>query len=232
VTGVRTTLGDVRQRVASNLHPLDGLNDLGSFNISANNVRKYTRSKARAETTDARLIESLGSREAFTDIGSAKTTDLASMTDHLMRLFLILDRVWEVTLSEDIARLRWQSYVASQKWYAKTVPKLILGSDTHPHAPVIVCFGAATFSTVRRGRMPVSVRKMRRAVVRYLRPELWQFFLDIGEDYSSQTCSTPHSFEQPSRPLICVKHDLDHTPKPAHGLQLCHSETECECTLG
>jgi len=228
VTGVRSTLGDLRQRASANLHPLDGLDSLDSFNISANNVRKYTRAKEQAETTEALLIAALGSREVFTTIGSARTTAVAAITDHLTRLFVILDRVWEVTLSADIARSRWHSYVASQKWYAKTVPRLILGPDTHPQAPVIVCFGAATFSTVRRGRMPVSVRKMRRAIVRYLRPELWQFFLDIGEDYSSQMCSTSHSFNHPSRPLMCVKHDFDHTPKPAHGLQLCHSETECE----
>lgn len=232
LTGARTTLGDLRAngRVASpENHPLEGLDDLPTFSVSASNVRKYTKSRRREAETQDRLVQALGSREAFTNIGTAKTTDPAAYSDHLDSLFGILDRVWTVTLSNEVAHRRWQGYIASQEFYAKAVPRLVLGEENLKR-PAIVFFGAASFKTVRRGRMPVSVRKMRRSLAYSLEPGRHQYLIDTGEDYSSQLCSKPHTFLYPTRSTLnCVKHTLDDTPKPAHGLQLCHHETEYCC---
>jgi hypothetical protein len=236
VTGVRTTLGDLRanmvlpdgQVASPDVHPLECLDSLPKFSISGSNVRKYTKSRRCAEETDARLVQALGSREAFTNIGTAKTTDPGVYTAHLTSLFAILDRVWEVTLSDEVAHRRWQGYMASQEFYTKAVPRLVLGEENLSR-PAVIFFGAASFKTVRRGCMPVSVRKMRRSLSYSLDPARHQHLVDTGEDYTSQLCSKRHSFLEPSRPLTCVKHALDDTPKPAHGLQLCHSETEYCC---
>ncbi|KAI9000421.1 hypothetical protein DFJ74DRAFT_647678 [Hyaloraphidium curvatum] len=121
MTGVRATLGELRKedRLANGNHPLEGMGKLDSFSISANNVRKHTKARRQAEETTARLEEALGSRAAFTDIGTPKTLNQEALANHLGRVFAILDRVWEVTLSDAVAHRRWQAYIAQQVYYAK-----------------------------------------------------------------------------------------------------------------
>ncbi|KAI9024103.1 hypothetical protein DFJ74DRAFT_69501 [Hyaloraphidium curvatum] len=195
---------------------------LDFFTVTAANVKKHTGAARREKETAERFEQVFGCKDPFASLGSPRTCDVPRLKAYLCTLFDRADRVWTVTLGSDIVRLRFLSYIDSQRFYGNTLAAWVVGGKENLSKSVWLFSGAAglVFKN-RKGNQPVSVRKCRKSLSFALNPGIGQFNLDTGGEYSSQVHAAAHLWEHPERSLVCINHAEESPDKRPRGLQRC-----------